>query len=261
MKNYPYINQEVGVRGINFLAYLYLFIAVGLVVGWGFWANGSLLKKSPEVVAAENNITKIDIENVVRNELAQREEKQIILIKNTPTIYPTYTPLPTYTPFPDMNETVEIFQDPGSVEIKTATPIPVFHEFLDPVSESLVLGREVLIKFSYYWPPYCFTEADPECINCNIVDGVPDCDHVSSGDLWHYEGVGRWMACPADLFGTKWLIKDFIFECHDTGGVIDYISGDSNKFWVDLLYPYAPEGFYWGEEIKAYEVFKFEVDY
>ncbi len=113
---------------------------------------------------------------------------------------------------------------------------------------------------SYYWPPFCGTDFDPNCINCNIgPDGEPDCDFLASGKQWHYDGVGRWMACyDRSLIGTHWLINGYVWECQDTGGQI-VIDADGYA-WFDLLYPYMPYGYNWGEKTTVYQVFEYEVD-
>lgn len=111
-------------------------------------------------------------------------------------------------------------------------------------------------KLSYYWPPYAYAYSDnPEyLINCDVIDGVPECEHMASGELV-VDHIGEAIACPGDFpFGTVIEIVDWneYYTCRDRGGAISWV--DEGTFWIDILFPYMPNNATWGqlEEVKIW---------
>lgn len=159
----------------------------------------------------------------------------------TYTPYPTYTPFPTYTPYP---------------EYVTPTPVYIIGDLGVP-DPGVTAWEPVTLVLSYYWPPLCIgiEHDDPNAVNCDWYQDasgkwVPDIDHVSTGEHWAGY-VGKWIACPKVWpIGSLVKIDGLIFRCSDGGGAI--VQNEDGSYWVDLLYPYLPDGWWYGRRVDAY---------
>lgn len=103
-------------------------------------------------------------------------------------------------------------------------------------------------KLSYYYPPYAYLEPAYE-INCDLVDGKLECEHMANGQKVFYY-VGEACACPPEYpFGTVFEVMGGVYTCRDRGGAIQRVN--ENIIWLDLLYPYMPGNVYWGHETEV----------
>lgn len=105
---------------------------------------------------------------------------------------------------------------------------------------------ELTAKLSYYWPPYAYGSDPAYLINCDVVNGQPECEHMANGE--HVKDyIGEAVACPVEFpFGTVIQIWDEFYTCRDRGGAITRI--DEYRIWLDILYPYMPHNATWGQE-------------
>lgn len=102
--------------------------------------------------------------------------------------------------------------------------------------------QEVSLRLSYYFPPY-------GGINCDVVDGQEECLHIANGEFF-YENIGLAVACPPEWeFGTIVQVGDRFYECKDRGGAIVKEDG---YYWIDILYPWMPGGYAWGQIIQGW---------
>ena len=166
------------------------------------------------------------------------------------------TPIPTQV----VNVNVQVnYPTPQPTQIiKTNVPItisqnndipigyvPIMNPFgNNPMQANVPPGaQEVRIKFSYYWPAF-------GGINCRDDQSPERCLFTANGDRVE-QWIGRGAACPDSLaFGTKVYFSGYVFECVDRGGKI--VKEGDNTYWIDVMYPWAPKGLYWGQELKGY---------
>ena len=257
MPGRPWISeiQSVGGDRLNFLSLVYVGVLVLVISAWVKSAGPMLgttfdfigldklspIKRYTPTPTLEPTIISYDLIDVITKPTATQTA---FWPTNTATFQPTATQESTATMTMTQTPTITM----------TATPQPVIHSpGIDPDESTLVLGDPVAAKISYYWPPLCGTEQDPDCWNGGN-------DQTASGYYWHYEGVGRWMACPLQYpFGTEFYINGYIWKCMDRGSMID--CGDDGFCWFDLLYPYMPYGFTWSEKLYIYPVLdEYEID-
>jgi hypothetical protein len=155
---------------------------------------------------------------------------------------------------------------PTPIAVSTITAIPTgfpegvdwmsfLHSYVPPdygllsVPSDLGSGRGVLWKVSYFWPPYAYEDPKYD-INCGKdKDGKLACKYLASGDLF-VNDIGWAAACPVEFaFGTIIKVGPTFYECRERGGAIVKI--DEGVYWVDILYPYQPDGYYWGQIVEG----------
>ena len=219
---------------------MYIGLALAIVGAWVSWAS-SATKKS-FLLGNEPNQSFAYLETNISPTEYIKAGKTEVLSANTATPYPTYTPYPTHTQMPTLTPSATITNT--TVPSKTSTPQPfIYSPGIDPLADTIVPVQEYRARISYYWPPL-------GGINCDVINGEEECGQVASGRYWHYEGVGRWLACPAEFpFGTLFLINGFVWECQDRGGAI--IKMTDGTLWLDLLYPYMPYQWTWGDTVNV----------
>lgn len=212
---------------LGFLAVigLWLWSARGMVGGLGNLIGFKTLSSMAVSKFAPTPTTvSVDPINAVRPAAAGAVIVNVIVpTMQPPALQATYTPYPTFTPFP------------------TQTGQDQFIMVYPAGSESPgdINGEKVKVKVSHYWPPL-------GGINCDHTTG--DCLHMADGNQY-IDYVGRTVACPSDWpLGSKLLIAGGWYQCRDRGGAI--VMAPDGAFWVDILYPYNPVG-YWGIEVEA----------
>ena len=108
-------------------------------------------------------------------------------------------------------------------------------------------GQVVKIKLSYYWPPFGGINCDTD-----LITGKPECIKMANGAPF-YNHIGQAAACPEVMpFGTIIAFEGYAFECLDRGGAIVQ---DGDAYWIDVLYPWLPQGFWWGRQIDTAVVY------
>jgi len=249
-------SQQKGVStGVSWYAIGQLLIVVVILVVWirsvvrAFDRTGNH-NIAPTLQVSNYFPTLTDQEIMIRNQEPTAtpwivsEGSGIVIGQNT-----TPSPTKSVTALP-----VELQPKPGEVqETPVPTETPWFTDIYIPGLPGLasmpgnVSGdpdQELEAKISYYWPPLAYE--DPKYwINCDVTNGVPECEQMASG-LYVRDWVGQVVACPVEyLYGTVFQIWGVLYVCEDRGGSISRI--DSQNIWLDILYPSMPEGHYWGE--------------
>jgi hypothetical protein len=179
--------------------------------------------------------------------------KDSVPVVVTPTIYSLGDLVSTQVP---ATPTQQPTQEP-IVLVVTATPLPTATATPTPtatlpISVPSVLGvddpgadwRPIRVKMSFYWPPL-------GGINCDTLpDGSEECEQMATGESWR-PYVGKVVACPESIpLGSLIKIDGRVFRCADRGGMITQV--DDSTYWVDLLYPYFPDGWSYGKVVDAW---------
>lgn len=233
----PYLHEYVVGGGFEFGAFLAL---VGFILVIGLW----LYSASPMIGNAFSffKFFKTDEKQAVTTSKAP-DISQAAVVSTAPglaavvptltpeptKVYSTATPYPTYTPYPTLSI-------PDNL-MPVLQVLPAGSAVIPPGYTS----EDVKIRLSYYFPAY-------GGINCDVVDGLPECLHIADGS-YYTQGVGTFAACPPEWnFGDYVKVGDLVFECRDRGGAI--VKQD-DYYWVDILYPYMPSPYVWGQLVDG----------
>lgn len=245
---YPFLlskDQARGVStGVSWWAIGQLLMALILFSLWIRSIFASFDKASGSGIKPLYTAT-LSVEEVVSKMLTQTitpTEWQVLPPRMTPEpIKPTEVILPTSTPTPE------------PTEAPTATPTAWYQDlYIPPVAGSDLKpdrdpDQRMKAKLSYYYPPYAEIYGGAFEINCDKQNGSLECEQLSTGEFVK-DHIGWVVACPDEFpIGTIFEIKDRFYTCKDRGGAIKFITKKS--FWLDILYPYMPDGLYWGQEV------------
>ncbi len=239
--------QQKGVaNGVSFFAVSRLLIAGAILFFWGKSIVHSFqIGRGVQITGLMTPTVSEEIKNRVLTPTATEW-----LIEGS--IKPTETPSPQVvifiTPTPDLS-VVGVPVEP--------TPTVVAYQWYQNLYIPYVSGIAVKpdrepdlsmqAKLSYYWPPYAlaYPEKPEYLINCDMVDGVPECEYMANGEMVR-DYIGEAVACPAEFpFGTVFKIWEEFYTCRDRGGAI--IRVDADTVWLDILYPYMPHNAVWGQ--------------
>ena len=253
---YPFLlskQQRKGVAsGVSFFAISQLLLAAGVIYLWGRSAI-----KSFDRVTADNFIPTLSMPTFSQEELNNR-----VL---TPTATPWVVLGAMGETEGELNNDMQVIAPTQTPWVITATPAPTptitptawYANLYIPLVPGIATNPNrtydelQYAKLSYYYPPYAYEDIAYE-INCDKVNGVLECEHMASGQLTA-DYIGEAVACPVEYpFGTVFEIMGGFYTCRDRGGAIVRI--DEQTIWLDILYPYMPNGAYWGQEevVKVY---------
>jgi len=181
-----------------------------------------------------------DCPQVTRTARSTEQEEELSITKTidilpTSTYYPTYTPYPTYTVVPEDDDGVDddlVYMNNDYIYVSDLIRSEVSGVEPDGIYKGF---------YSYYWPPL-------GGINCDVVDGVEECEYMANGQkVKDYVGVA-W-ACPEEIeFGSYLYIVelDLYGVCKDRG---EMIVCDDDGCWFDHLI--SSGLMYWGTEINV----------
>ncbi len=248
----PYLTKTAGGEGFEIVNFLALCLFVGVIALWLYSAKGIVGTLGRFVGLGDKNTGLSSVEgssNLPGKDYALSIVKEptqpAYIIENTINVVitpqptniieaqPTYTLYPTYTPYPE-NIVPDGYIKPSELWPENK-PLPALG--LDGFYQDK--GEEITLKLSYYWPPL-------GGINCDIINGFEECRFLSNG-LDFRDFVGKTVACPVEFdLGDIVCFDGYCFVCQDRGGAI---VKENNSYWIDILYPYLPDGYFWSQEV------------